>query len=112
MEMLAIPEMDRMIDAYRASEDKEEMKQLAHDMTQLHHDYASFVPGYYEPFYRVGHWRWIRYPKDFNVKHLRAAASSMCIGSTPSLKSERLRRVKTAKAWVSKSTFMTSTSKP
>jgi microcin C transport system substrate-binding protein len=73
MEMLAIPEMDRMIDAYRASEDKEEMKQLAHDMTQLHHDYASFVPGYYEPFYRVGHWRWIRYPKDFNVKHSRSA---------------------------------------
>jgi microcin C transport system substrate-binding protein len=73
MEMLAIPEMDRMIDAYRASEDQEEMKQLAHDMTQLHHDYASFVPGYYEPFYRVGHWRWIRYPEDFNVKHSRSA---------------------------------------
>ena len=73
MEMLSIKEMDEMINAYRVSEDREEMQQLAFKMTQLHHDYASFSPGYYTPFYRVGHWRWVRYPEDFNVKHSRSA---------------------------------------
>ncbi len=73
MEMLAIKEMDEMINAYRASEDKEEMKELAFKMTQMHHDHASFSPGYYMPFYRVGHWAWIKYPEDFNVKHSRSA---------------------------------------
>jgi microcin C transport system substrate-binding protein len=74
LEMLALRDMDTMIEAYRESDDKAEMIQLAHDMTQLHHDYASFSPGFYQPFYRVGHWRWIRYPDDFNVKHSRSAA--------------------------------------
>lgn len=72
MEMMAILEMDQMIDTYRASSDKAEMVDLAHKMTQLHHDTASFSPGFYQPFYRVGHWRWIRYPDDFNVKHSRS----------------------------------------
>tara|TARA_R110002072_G_scaffold36524_3_gene107537 strand:+ start:22380 stop:24323 length:1944 start_codon:yes stop_codon:yes gene_type:complete len=74
MEMMAIPEMDQMINTYRASSDKQEMIDLAYKMTQLHHDNASFSPGFYQPFYRVGHWRWIRYPDDFNVKHSRSPA--------------------------------------
>ena len=74
MEMMAIPEMDQMINTYRASSDKQEMIDLAYKMTQLHHDNASFSPGFYQPFYRVGHWRWIRYPDDFNVKYSRSPA--------------------------------------
>ena len=42
-------------------------------MTELHHEYGSFVPGVYQPFYRVGHWRWVKYPEGFNEKHSRAA---------------------------------------
>ncbi|MFT4799031.1 MAG: microcin C transport system substrate-binding protein, partial [Candidatus Azotimanducaceae bacterium] len=73
LEMLALSEMDEMIEAYRASDDKAQMIELAHKMTQLHHDNASFSPGFYQPFYRVGHWRWIRYPDDFNLKYSRSA---------------------------------------
>jgi len=73
MEMIALLDMDRMIDTYRASDDKEQMIELAHKMTQLHHDNASFSPGFYQPFYRVGHWRWIRYPDGFNLKYSRSA---------------------------------------
>ena len=73
LEEMAVPEMDRMIDAYRASSDKDEMVELAHKMTELHHEYGSFVPGFYQPFYRVGHWRWVKYPEGFNEKHSRAA---------------------------------------
>lgn len=69
LESLALPEMDRMIDAYRAASSRAEMIRLAHAMTELHHEHASFVPGFVQPFYRVGHWRWVRYPPGFNYKH-------------------------------------------
>ncbi len=73
LEALAIFEMDNMINRYRASDDKDEMRQLAHDMTKMHHEHASFVPGFYQPFYRIGHWRWVKYPEGFNYKHSRDA---------------------------------------
>jgi len=73
MEVMADFEMDGLIDKYRASSDKEEMKALAHRMTEIHHNYASFVPGFYQAFFRIGHWRWLRYPENFNHKHASLA---------------------------------------
>lgn len=69
LEEFAEPEMDRMISAYQASDKKDEMVELAHKMTRFHHDYASFVPGFVQPYYRIGRWRWVRYPAGFNNKH-------------------------------------------
>lgn len=66
LEMLADYEFDRMIEQYDRSSDRDEMLSLAHRMTEHHHDYASFVPGFVQDFYRVGHWRWLRYPDFFN----------------------------------------------
>ncbi|MDA0271917.1 MAG: extracellular solute-binding protein [Proteobacteria bacterium] len=71
IEPLALPEMDSMIDQYRASSDKQEMMGLAHRMTELHHEHASFVPGFVQSGYRIGYWRWIKYPEGFNYKHTR-----------------------------------------
>jgi microcin C transport system substrate-binding protein len=73
LETFAIREMDEMIERYRTSGDKQEMIDLAHRMTELHHDYASFVPGFYQGFFRVGHWRWLRYPEGFSYKHAASA---------------------------------------
>ncbi|MBT4160956.1 MAG: ABC transporter substrate-binding protein [Gammaproteobacteria bacterium] len=73
LEALAIHEMDDLINQYRASDDREEMIRLAYTMTEMHHEHASFVPAFYQPFYRLGHWQWIRYPKSFNHKHSRGA---------------------------------------
>jgi microcin C transport system substrate-binding protein len=69
LEAFALPEMDQLIERYRASTDKEEMIALSHRMIELHHDHASFVPGFYQGFFRVGHWRWVRYPEGFSYKH-------------------------------------------
>jgi microcin C transport system substrate-binding protein len=66
LESLADLEFDRMIERYDRSSDKDEMIELAHRMTEYHHEHASFVPGYVQDFYRVGHWRWLRYPEFFN----------------------------------------------
>ncbi len=90
MEALTSFEMDNMIDAYRASDDKQEMMDLAFKMTELHHDYASFVPGFYQPFYRIGHWRWVRYPQNFNHKHSSRASQYFVHWIDSKLKEETL----------------------
>ena len=80
LETLAIPEMDRLIDAYRASPDADEMIALAHEMSDLHHDYASFVPGFYNGFFRIGHWRWVNYPANFSINMRQITSSTFYTG--------------------------------
>ncbi|MFT6772188.1 MAG: microcin C transport system substrate-binding protein, partial [Congregibacter sp.] len=72
LEAFADYEMDQLIDEYRASQDKDEMIELSHRIINLHHEYASFSPGWYQPSLRLGHWRWMRYPDYFNHKYISA----------------------------------------
>lgn len=65
---LANPELDKLIDEYRASEDAREMMELAHTMEEILYEEASFVPGFVMPFFRWAAWRWLQYPEDGNVK--------------------------------------------
>jgi microcin C transport system substrate-binding protein len=73
LQSVAIAELDALIEAYRRSDDAEEMKQLAFQMEEILFDHASFVPGFVRPFYRAAHWRWVRYPEGFNFKLSRGA---------------------------------------
>jgi microcin C transport system substrate-binding protein len=42
------------------------------------------------PFYRIGHWRWVRWPADFNVKLSRAYDEFYLGWLDPELKKEVL----------------------
>ncbi len=66
LETFAVYEMDRMIERYDRSSDYDEMLELSYRMQELHHEHASFVPGWVQDFYRLAHWRWVKYPEDFN----------------------------------------------
>lgn len=68
-----IPELDRLIEAYERAETLEETKRLAAEMEQILYDDAAWVNGWALPFYRIGYWRWVRWPKDFNVMTSRTA---------------------------------------
>jgi microcin C transport system substrate-binding protein len=71
LESIALPELDALITRYDNSSSLEEMRELAFRMEEILHDYASFVPGWVMPFYRVGYWRWVQWPDDFNVRFSR-----------------------------------------
>lgn len=90
LEALTIFEMDNLINQYRESEDKEEMIDLAHRMTEIHHEHGSFVPGFYQPAYRVGYWRWVKYPEGFNYKHSRMYDELYVHWIDPAIKAETL----------------------
>ena len=64
---MKIPELDDLIDAYRASTNSSEMIKMAHNMEEIIHEDASVVPAFQIPFYRIGYWRWRQYPDDFNL---------------------------------------------
>lgn len=68
IQSFADPEVDRLIEKYRGSEDVEEMREIAHRIQQIVYNEGSFMPAYVRPFLRVGSWRWIKWPEDFNVR--------------------------------------------
>ncbi len=65
---MANPELDKRIEAYRASESATEMMALAHQMEAILREDGSFVPGFVMPFFRWAAWRWLQYPEDGSVK--------------------------------------------
>jgi microcin C transport system substrate-binding protein len=93
LQCIAIPELDRMIEAYRRSTDVEEMRRLAFAMEEILYEDASFVPGFARPFYRVAHWRWVQFPEDFNVK-LSRGHSEYFLGWIDEAKREETQRAR------------------
>jgi len=70
--MTAEKDIDEMIDKYRASTSMAEITQLSHKLIERLHEDAAFAPAWKRPFYRVGKWRWLRYPEDkFDEKSAR-----------------------------------------
>ncbi len=88
LQSIAIPELDQMINAYRRSDDAEEMKKMAFKMEEILFEDASFCPGFVQPFYRSAYWRWIRYPDDFNVKLSRSSGEYFLAWIDQDLKKE------------------------
>lgn len=68
-QMIANFDLDQLIDQYRATVGPEDKMALAHRIAKIEHDQASFIPGWVQPFYRRGYWRWLRHPDGFNMQH-------------------------------------------
>ena len=90
LQSVAIPELDKLITAYRRSGDAEEMKRLAFQMEEILYEDASFVPGFVQPFYRTAYWRWVGFPEDFNVKLSSASGEYFVSWIDEDLKKETL----------------------
>jgi microcin C transport system substrate-binding protein len=99
LQSLAYPELDAMIEAYRASSDAEEMKELAFKMEEFLYEDASFVPGFVIPFYRVLHWRWFRFPDEFDVKLSRGPDQYFLSWIDTEMKKETLEARKSGKTF-------------
>ena len=63
------PEIDKLIDAYRNSLDKEERINLSRRIQEKIHEIGAFVPTFMVPYVRQAYWRWWKLPKVPGTKH-------------------------------------------
>jgi microcin C transport system substrate-binding protein len=66
--MTADPAMDAIIDLQRKAEDDETMQRLCWQLEEMVEAKAVSIPAWESPSYRYGHWRWVRWPGDGNLK--------------------------------------------
>lgn len=59
------PELDKLIDRYRASLNEAERIDLSKQIQVLIHETGAFVPTFMVPYVRLGYWRWMQLP-DFH----------------------------------------------
>ena len=57
------PELDQLIDRYRASLDEAERIALAQKIQTRVHTLGAFVPTFMVPYFREAYWRWWRFPE-------------------------------------------------
>jgi len=68
IEALANWDIDQLINRYRAAATEEELVATAHKLEEALYEHASFVPGFVQGYERSSHWRWLKFPDDFDVK--------------------------------------------
>ena len=61
--MSASGELDTLIAEYRGTFDEAKKQQLSQAILQYIHDDAAFIPGFINPFVRIGYWRYLQLPK-------------------------------------------------
>jgi len=97
--MIDNPELDKRIEAYRASEDAGEMIDLAHEMEEILHHEAVFIPGFVMPFYRFASWRWLQWPEDLNAKLSQSPGELFLSWIEPGWREETMRAPNTGETF-------------
>ncbi len=62
------PAIDAMIMQYRASTQKQQRIDLAHNIEQAIHDSGVFIPSFKVPYTRSANWRWIKLPEQLGTR--------------------------------------------
>ena len=59
----AVPQMDTLIDQYRAATEKTDRVELAHQLEQMLHDTGAVIFTFKVPYTRDAYWRWMKLPE-------------------------------------------------
>ncbi|HQQ74590.1 MAG TPA: ABC transporter substrate-binding protein, partial [Pseudomonadales bacterium] len=71
------PEMDKLIDAYRAELDRNKRIAMAHRMEQKVYDSAALIPTFQVPYFREAYWAWIKLPQGVSKYATRSSDSAV-----------------------------------
>lgn len=66
--MTADPELDKLIDEWRKTGDEADAIRIGYQIQQKVFDLAVAIPAWESPAYRFGSWRWVKWPKEGNLK--------------------------------------------
>nr|MCU0797310.1 extracellular solute-binding protein [Akkermansiaceae bacterium] len=88
--IFADPEVDKILEANRNARSMEDLISTSHELERIFHERAVWVPAFQRPFYRLGYWRWIRWPEDFNFRVSSEPEVSHVHWIDPKIKEETL----------------------
>ena len=89
--MTAVPEMDPLIDRHRRATTEEEVQELSYQLAVMVQEQAAAIPAWESPWFRYGHWRWVRWPTDGNVKRSQLPLQSYVFWLDEDVRQETLK---------------------
>jgi microcin C transport system substrate-binding protein len=92
-------DLDKLIKQYREAADLDEITRLSHLLIERLHDHAGYIPAWTKPWYRVGYWRWVKWPDGFNAKQSRDWMEYHLHWLDPAAKAKTLEAVKDGKTF-------------
>lgn len=66
--VFADPEVDKILEENRNARSLDVIRDTSYKLEEIFHERAVWSPSIRRPFYRVGYWRWVRWPENFNVR--------------------------------------------
>lgn len=90
----ADPEVDKILEENRAARSLDVIRDTSYEIEEIMHERAVWVPAFTRPFYRVGYWRWVRWPEDFNVRLGNDPEMNHVLWIDPEIKRDTLEAMK------------------
>lgn len=97
--MTADPELDKLIEQQRKAPNEDEMQRLSWLVEEKVQQLACVIPTWEVPMYRYLHWRWMRFPKDGNLKITREGLDSFVWWIDEDMKAETKQAMKEGKSF-------------
>ena len=86
-------ELDDLALTIRNAVSEKEIEKSAWRIEEILHRDAVWIPGYVRDYYRVGHWRWVKWPENFNVKVERYPVESYVYWIDEKIKKETIKAI-------------------
>jgi microcin C transport system substrate-binding protein len=97
--VFADPEVDKILEENRAARSLDVIRETSHKLEEIFHERAVWVPAFQRPFYRVGYWRWIRWPEGFNVRLGNDPEMNHVLWIDPEIKKDTLDAMKSGRVF-------------
>jgi microcin C transport system substrate-binding protein len=97
--VFADPEVDPILETNRNATSMDVVVETSRKLERIFHEQAVWVPGYKRSYYRVGYWRWVRWPDDFNVQMADLPEMSHVLWIDLEMKEETLEAKRTGKSF-------------
>ncbi|MGC4015185.1 MAG: ABC transporter substrate-binding protein [Luteolibacter sp.] len=86
--------IDPILEENRNASSIQSVKDTSWKLEEIFNERAVWVPSFNRPFFRVGYWRWVRWPDNFNVRLTNEADTSHVHWIDTDIKEETLDAMK------------------
>ena len=97
--MTADPQLDEWIDRQRKAPTEDDVQKYSWLVQERVQELGCAIPAWDTPYQRFLHWRWLRWPKEGNLKHTREAVESFVYWIDEDIKKETYEAMRSGKSF-------------